>query len=464
MDLEISKSPYQQGNWILKNVQPITIIFGKNGSGKSVMLRNLLQKNIALFHYVPPERVGEIEHDARYGTQQQVAETRAQQSRRNISGDYRKYVLSRISTLLNRRGNIRKTSVPDMLTPIEDRINEIFIDFTFKITNENPPFLLQRKNKKVNNNEEMSSGEAQIITLSLDLLTMCSIWKLEDIKGTLLIDEPDAHIHPDLQQKFAKFLVELTEEFHCSIILATHSTSMLSALGQYGSEKTGVVYIENKNELYVKKFSESMKLLATCLGGHVLMGSLFGWPLILVEGEDDYKIWIEFSRKSKNKFSIISCNGSEIKTYQENLEMIFESMLTKSNDLSGFALVDHDKSKFISSKQNHIKFIQLACHESENLYFSDENLNSMKTSWENVKTIINQSDEFIGLRPKIETLDRKTMDWKGYIEKISEKIETEGYSWQRRLGKTLGNLIHPTGQLEDFLGKEVVETLWSKPN
>ena len=46
----------------------------------------------------------------------------------------------------------------------------------------------------------MSSGEIQLLTLSLDLLLACEMWRLEGKKGTLLVDEPNNHLHPDMQQ------------------------------------------------------------------------------------------------------------------------------------------------------------------------------------------------------------------------------------------------------------------------
>ncbi|GAG33079.1 unnamed protein product, partial [marine sediment metagenome] len=53
----------------------------------------------------------------------------------------------------------------------------------------------------------------------------------------LLIDEPDMHLHPDLQQNFAHFIFEVLNKFNIQILVATHSTTLLSALGYYGGCK-----------------------------------------------------------------------------------------------------------------------------------------------------------------------------------------------------------------------------------
>ena len=64
--------------------------------------------------------------------------------------------------------------------------------------------------KIVENVNQLSSGEAQILSLGIDILTTVATWHAEGReKNLLLIDEPDAHIHPDLQVRFAEFVARL---------------------------------------------------------------------------------------------------------------------------------------------------------------------------------------------------------------------------------------------------------------
>ncbi|WP_444999704.1 ATP-dependent nuclease [Halomonas mongoliensis] len=46
----------------------------------------------------------------------------------------------------------------------------------------------------------------------------------------LLIDEPDAHLHPDRQEKLALALAEISKETETSIIITTHSPNLVRAL------------------------------------------------------------------------------------------------------------------------------------------------------------------------------------------------------------------------------------------
>lgn len=52
----------------------------------------------------------------------------------------------------------------------------------------------------------------------------------------LILDEPDAHLHPDNQRKLAQLLVRLAEEREFQVVLSTHSRHMLDELAQGGAQ------------------------------------------------------------------------------------------------------------------------------------------------------------------------------------------------------------------------------------
>lgn len=451
------------GSWRITHRTPITIIFGKNGSGKSLLLRGIRNQNNELNHYSVPERAGNISFQIQNVTSQLSGDQRASRANQNLYPEYRQDVISRIQAFLMKRGSVRKTIDSESLTEIEKRIHDILPDFEFNITGSNPPYSLIRKNtEKVTDVSQLSSGESELFALGLDLLLICNIWKFEEKIGTLLIDEPDTHIHPDLQQRFAKFLVNLHETYQCPLIIATHSTTLLAALGFYGGNKTSVIYLDNsKEEQKTIHFNKYLETIATCLGGHALMGPLFNFPLLLVEGDDDFRIWSELPRHSEVMISVIPCGGDEIYQYQKMLEKLFSSIVD-SQSVSGFALLDGDKT-IPEVPQNHIKFLKLNCHESENLYLTDENLGTMGLTWEKAcRKVIEKSNEY-GQKASdlksIESWDRKKRDCKNVINEVAKILDERNLLWSQCLGKTLSK-EKPTGQLAEFLGSSVVDTFW----
>jgi AAA15 family ATPase/GTPase len=58
-------------------------------------------------------------------------------------------------------------------------------------------------------------------------------------QGVLVFDEPEIHLHPEWQIKYAELLVLLQKEFNVNILLATHSPYFLNAIEVY-SQKNGI--------------------------------------------------------------------------------------------------------------------------------------------------------------------------------------------------------------------------------
>jgi len=181
-----------------------------------------------------------------------------------------------------------------------------------------------------------------------------------------------------------------------------------------------------------------------------------------VEGDDDYRIWSEVPRHHIVKISVVPCNGEEIHEYQKTLEKIFLSILDSPSSPRGYVLIDGDKTT-PSVEQKQIKYVRLNCRESENLYLTDEILSSLGLNWDTAcEKVIQQSGNY-GEKSeelkKIKSWNRKSVDCKKYINEIANILDEKKLSWAYRLGKELGKQ-KPTGQLSDYLGNEVISSLW----
>ena len=84
-------------------------------------------------------------------------------------------------------------------------------------------------------------------------LVIKRLLELGEIKehGILILDEPEIHLHPDWQLKFAEILVLLQIEFNLTILLTTHSPYFLHALEIY-SNKHG---IKDQTKFYIAESS-----------------------------------------------------------------------------------------------------------------------------------------------------------------------------------------------------------------
>lgn len=460
------------GNWKIENLTEVTVLFGRNGSGKSVLLRAWRDKSLENVHYVTPERTGEMDLQPQFMREEIVAIGRKNASGRNFMPDYRRRIVARIQAYFMSRGNYRGDDrAPGSPEKIEQFVGSLLTDFQLAIVGSAElPYELKRieTDEIIKNVDQLSSGEAQLVMIGLDILTIASMWEVgEQEQRTILIDEPDAHIHPDLQVRFADFVFQIAKEFELQVVVATHSVTLLAALGQFGGEKTSVIYLNRqKAEYKAQHFGSVQKELSACLGGHVLMGPLFGSPILLVEGDDDYRIWSQIPRHHITNFAVIPSNGDEIKQYQKTLEQIFCSLRENDEVPCGYALLDGDKNLPVpndNNPQKHIRFIGLVCHESENLYLSDEVLADIGTDWNTAQVlIVEKSAEYgekAGALSGAANWDRANSDIKSLINQIAEIIDPKKLLWTVRLGRVMGSDI-PSGQLAQFLGETVVSTLW----
>ena len=73
--------------------------------------------------------------------------------------------------------------------------------------------------------------------------------------GIMILDEPEVHLHPEWQIKFAEIIVLLQKAYGLNIILTTHSMDFLSAI-EYFSQKNG---IEEVCSYYLTELKEAKK-------------------------------------------------------------------------------------------------------------------------------------------------------------------------------------------------------------
>lgn len=472
-EVQVDRPPFLGGGqWSLSKLKDITVIVGKNGSGKSLLLRAWRDLKPAEVHYILPERTGELDFQPQFMTDEQSGSTRRGQSVRNFNPDYRRRILGRLQTLFMKRGNVRQGVAPGSPTDIEQLLSVLLPDFSISLVGAgHPPYEIRRlmDEAAVGHVDQLSSGEVQLITMGLDALTIASIWEIEGpATRVILIDEPDAHIHPDLQARFADLVVRMVERYKLQVVIATHSMSLLTALTQFGTSQAATVFLNKGKGAYSAETpSEVTREIAACLGGHVLMGPLFGSPLLLVEGDDDYRIWGQVPRHHVVTAAIIPCSGSEeVKRYQSKLEQIFAALRDSHDAPVGFALLDRDKAlpqMHPHNKQEHVRFIRLCCREAENLYLTDEVLETLGHTWESAFEVLVELEQIIPA-DKVAALanvrvDRRYGDLKGLMNHIAHALDAKNVPWTIRVSSAIGK-AKPVGSLMEYLGSDLLSALW----
>jgi predicted ATPase len=460
--------PEPSGRWVLESLTDATVIFGRNGSGKSQLLRLIRDQDKPRKHYASPERGGTINLNPSYMMEEYTAESRGSRRTGNTAPTYRDEGVARVQALLAKRGNHRTEPVPVPPQDLEALMNTLLPAFSFQILSGQQAVQLTRTSngQQVSSVDQLSSGEAALYALGLDLVTICGMWALDGQKeGMLLVDEPDLHLHPDLQQHLASFVLHLIDVFPIQILVATHSTTLLSALGHYGGTRTSVIYLDPTKEVQTATpFTDVAQQLANILGGHALMGPLFAVPILLVEGDDDYKVWSHAVRHHRLQLAVVACEGSRLKEYETTLNAVFAALIEKPRPLA-YGLHDlDDRAKQPKQRESFVVSLWLNCREVENLYLTSEVLHLFDLDAAAARSkILERAGDFGQKADQLRAIanegDWRRVDLKGAMNQLSEILDPKRVDWAIRLGTVIGK-ERPVGELADFLGDQVVKAFW----
>lgn len=126
-----------------------------------------------------------------------------------------------------------------------EKLNEI-IDG--KLIHKGDNIIYQSKNGDEFDVKNISSGLKTLIVIKQLLINN----RIQE-KDTLILDEPEIHLHPELQLTFAELIVLLQKEFNLHILLSTHSPYFLKAIEVYSkkhniSEKCKYYLTNDSNE------------------------------------------------------------------------------------------------------------------------------------------------------------------------------------------------------------------------
>lgn len=155
---------------------------------------------------------------------------------------------------------IENALMEKQLEKINQKLEEIFkgeLIFNFN----------EKKVKLKNSHEDMDMRNLSTGVKTFAILKNLIINGALEKKGTIILDEPEIHLHPEWQLIFAEIIVLLQKELDLHILLATHSPYFLRAIQVYASKyevanKCKYYLAENfENSSTIKDVSEEIELI-----------------------------------------------------------------------------------------------------------------------------------------------------------------------------------------------------------
>jgi len=317
----------------------------------------------------------------------------------------------------------------------------------------------------------ISSGESELISLGIECLIFSK--ECDSEKGNILfLDEPDVHLHPDLQVRLMHFLRELVSEVNFHVLIATHSTPILGALETY--EDTHIAFMTfGQKELEFKPVTDMYRKILPVFGAHPLSNLFNEAPILLVEGEDDERIWQQAVRSSNGRIKIYPCSVDGVGNMNELEQEAQNIIRAVYDDAKGYSLRDRDGGNGEIEDLLPIVRLKLACRNAENLLLTNEVLQTFSTNWEQMKEKVNvwldknsdhiHYDVMNGF--KNGDFDRKNYDIKEVRNDLMGIIGSSK-PWEVAVGQTIANLIwngstrfDQGGSIYSFLGEKLVKNI-----
>lgn len=466
----------------LSGYSKINVILGKNGSGKSTLLRQFdtdLQRQNGCVRYITPERGGSIKYEGNIETNRSNNPHWLNQVRRNNQFErFRESSVSEFRNLetlvlrsIERDPEIRRS---EFTFAVEiEKINSVLDRVELRPADGAGFEIFSKRDGVKANSDNLSSGESELVSLAIEILYFAYLCKQEayaETENWLLLDEPDVHLHPDLQDRLMRLLWETLEGVNGSVIIATHSTVVLSSLSHISDDiRVGFKRLDS-HAVQFRLADEPVRKVLPMFGAHPLSNVFNERPPLIVEGEDDDRIWQTVVRSSQNRISLYPCVAGDIQSISGFETAARELIESVYDDAAAFSLCDRDETTGDLEDLGPVVRCKLACRNAENLIVTDDVLDLLGTDWPSLEqALVKWIDHNVGHSRYADAVafrdsnwDRNSFQLKG-LRMLLIGLTGSDKPWEVAVGQAIarlhGSKITGEHSLREYLGEKTVEAL-----
>ncbi len=252
-------------------------------------------------------------------------------------------------------------------------INEYLeYNLIIKFINWNFTFLLKWKYWHIYKLNQLSSWIQSFL-----MIIMTIYWyDLED--WLLIIDEPELHLHPQLQKKFVNFINKISTNLNLQVILATHSPSMINWKNIYNVYRFSKQNLKTIIKHPFKQISTIESDLIQMLNFENISKIFFVDKIILVEWDTDtyfFNFYIEYLKKTnkerKNKIIDYEILNIHWKWWYERWHKFLSKFWIKTyfiwdwDNIIDQKIIDYEEMQYYRNKTK--KYYQFLKHTQKNI-------------------------------------------------------------------------------------------------
>ncbi|MBI5147393.1 MAG: AAA family ATPase [Thaumarchaeota archaeon] len=221
--------------------------------------------------------------------------------------------------------------------------NPVGHDYLFNFTD---------KKGKLIQNSEVSAGEKGIIHF------IFSIYGFDIENGMLIIDEPELHIHPQIQEKYINIIKKVESSLKLQFIIATHSpifvtSETIEGIIRFYKDDNGFTHTK-KHDSITKDIKDKIQMLTFTNSTKIF----FSKKVILVEGDSDHfflqKYFQSYQLRKQSKSTDIEfLNMGSADRYQKWYDLL------KDFKINTYYIGDLDNLLRGNISHNHQKWSQM---------------------------------------------------------------------------------------------------------
>ena len=292
----------------------------------------------------------------------------------------------------------------------------------------------------------------------------------------VLLDEPEAFLHPEQARRLGKWISDHADGFPCQILVATHNSNFLSGLLS-GKQSADIYRLNRDNDTthFNKITADATQALSTSpiLSSQRVLEGVFSRGVVVCESDTDRVIYNSVAIHEHSKQEILFIHAHNKQTIKNVVKLlkdasiptaaiididIFNSEADLSNAISAFD-ADFNLDEILSLREDIASKIEGASEEEIALELR-QNLIEL------VDQLNNNEHSLSGARGALNRIRAESTNWAGLKKEGIVSFEKELQTKAQRIIKEslkVGLYIVPVGELEGWMQLGVRKNRWVLP-